>query len=465
MCGIVGLIARTTSGFYHGDLDKFQDLLIVDSLRGEDSTGAYCVLSNKQVKTIKIASHPAHLFACDGWHKFRAQAITSGRVIIGHNRKATQGAVVSKNAHPFVEENIILVHNGTLRSRDGVGNEEVDSHAVCKAIAKDGAEKVLSEINGAFAFVWYDTKTSKLNIIRNDERPLSLTKTNNLYIVASEDWMARGVYGRDYGKVEETTFFKPGSLYSFSLDGSFTVKEIKLKPFIPAKTYAVSDSEWEERYPPIYNTHSRRNTNVQLLTQKPTPKKYAVDIGDTVFFDISAAEMPRGKTATVKVRGKIHIDGKPIMDGVGFLSPQIDIAEVDDWVNGSVTARISSFTESNCGPSAWLNNIVLEPYIRTNNANLPTSTWEKIVKTCKCVQCNAIVFDEEARFCNTKMDDKINWTVTCPDCVMDKLESQKDKDEFQKNRDIALQDSISECEVTLSGPITDVAAANMASIH
>ncbi len=443
---------------------------MVDSLRGEDSTGAYCVLNNRQVKTIKIASHPAHLFACDSWTKFRQSAVSTGRIVIGHNRKATQGKVVSENAHPFVDNNIILVHNGTLRTREGVGNEEVDSHAVCRAIAKDGAEKVLSEINGAFVFVWYDTKTSKLNIIRNDERPLSLVKTTNLYVIASEDWMATGVFKRDYGKVEEVLTFKPGSLYSFSLDGSYTVKEIKLKAAATARSYAYADDEWDQRG---YNMGHRRPSVLTL----PLPKKESVldvvvrntfDIvkGTIVDFNIMSAELPTGTDARIKVKGQVLRSGKPPMDAIGFLDKHVDMAEVEEWVNGNIEGMVMSVQDTvNGGPTAWINHVRFKQYTKTHNGTILKTSWDSIVKNCSCVECNAMIYDDEARFTDVMMQAKTNtWEVVCADCVLDKLTGDA-KNEFQKDRNTALQNALNKLETPSVIPTSSIADTNIASIH
>lgn len=468
----MGLICRTSNGFFAGDLDKFQNLLLVDSLRGEDSTGAYCVLNNRQVKTIKVASHPAHLFACEAWTKFRQAAISTGRIIIGHNRKATQGKVVSENAHPFVDNHIILVHNGTLRTRDGVGNEEVDSHAVCRAIAKDGAEKVLSAINGAFAFVWYDTKTSKLNIIRNDERPLSLIKTDSVYAIASEGWMATGVFSRDYGKVQEELSFKVGSLYSFSLDGSYTVTELKLKTVPVTKHHGPPyDDEWHERE---YNARYRQPTsNIALLPFKS--KETVVDVitksqfdlvkGDVVDFNILTAEIPSGSDVRVKVKGKVLRPNKPPMDAIGFMDKNVDISEMAEWISGNVQGTVMSVNNSVCGPSAWVNNIKFKPYIKTHNGTILKTSWDNIVKNCECATCSAKVYDDEALFTDVKVKlDSSMWEVTCADCVMDKLTGDI-KNEFQKDRNAAIQDALNKLEEISAIVTVSIADTNIASIH
>ena len=188
MCGLVGLISRRTGGFWSKDLDTMEQMLLIDSLRGKDSTGAFTVYKNKQSEIIKVASHPMHLFACGAWGEFRNRAVQRGKIIIGHNRAATRGAVRTENAHPFVEDNIILVHNGTLYDHTNLtkAKVEVDSNAIAHALSGGADPKeVLPTIRGAFALIWYDTDKEKLYAIRNEQRPLCLLETDDNYVLSS----------------------------------------------------------------------------------------------------------------------------------------------------------------------------------------------------------------------------------------------------------------------------------------
>src|SRR5215213_5644178 len=218
MCGIVGLIARKTGGFFHSDLEMMEGLLLLDTLRGPDSTGVFSVMRDKSLCLTKIGSHPLHLFTTPAWAKNRGKTVQNGRIIIGHNRKATSGAVNSENSHPFYEENIVLVHNGMVRGgHKKMAEVEVDSHAVCHAFNEKGAEEVLKTLDAAFAFVWWDIKQQKLFAVRNSERPLTISVTDELYIIASEAWMPAGVCGRmnPSKKILEVINVEPGQLYSF----------------------------------------------------------------------------------------------------------------------------------------------------------------------------------------------------------------------------------------------------------
>jgi glucosamine 6-phosphate synthetase-like amidotransferase/phosphosugar isomerase protein len=67
MCGIVSIISKRQGGFWHADLELFEGLLILDTTRGLDSTGVFCVDSARQVGFMKVASHPFNLFAIQGY--------------------------------------------------------------------------------------------------------------------------------------------------------------------------------------------------------------------------------------------------------------------------------------------------------------------------------------------------------------------------------------------------------------
>jgi len=70
MCGIVGLIAKRQQGFFGKELDIFKALLVNDSQRGEDSTGAVCAMSNGKAHALKTATIPHLMYMTEEWVKF-----------------------------------------------------------------------------------------------------------------------------------------------------------------------------------------------------------------------------------------------------------------------------------------------------------------------------------------------------------------------------------------------------------
>src|SRR5690606_8536689 len=111
MCGLVGVAGNITSVS-----DKiFRTLLILDTVRGEHSTGVAAVRRNtEEVYLAKQLGNPFELFN----DKRYDTAINSiNKVIIGHNRFATRGAVNKANAHPFENDLVVGAHNGTLDNK------------------------------------------------------------------------------------------------------------------------------------------------------------------------------------------------------------------------------------------------------------------------------------------------------------------------------------------------------------
>jgi hypothetical protein len=230
MCGIVSIISKRQAGFFSADLEMFEKLLILDTTRGLDSTGAFSVDTGRNLSAVKVASHPFHMFACQDYPAWRGKAVQSGRILVGHNRKATQGSINSKNAHPFHSGNIVLVHNGTLRGdhKKDYAPVDVDSHSLAIAFDEKGAENVIPTINGAFALVWWDVEKNSLFAVRNDERPLQVVETADNFYVLSEAWMALQLLDKST-KVLDCYDIKPGELHEFKIGGKHATSEIKVQ--------------------------------------------------------------------------------------------------------------------------------------------------------------------------------------------------------------------------------------------
>lgn len=231
ICGIVGIIARKTGGLFQRDVELFEQALVINTIRGKDSVGAFTAFRNKQALAIKHGSNPFELFKTKEWNSFKNECVSRGKFVIGHNRASTRGATNTDNAHPFVEENIILVHNGTIYNQSELTTEkvEVDSNAIAHALVKNSPAEVFPTIMGAFACVWFDTTKQKLFMFRNDERPLCVIVTEESYLVSSEPWIMAAPAGRQQGrKIGDIFDITPGDLYAFDLDGKFTVEKVDM---------------------------------------------------------------------------------------------------------------------------------------------------------------------------------------------------------------------------------------------
>lgn len=184
----------------------FRELLILDSIRGEHSTGVAAV-SNLDVRIAKVVGDPFELFRS---RSFTEALAMPNKVLIGHNRYATAGAVNKKNAHPFQIDEIVGAHNGTLTNKyqllDG-HKFDVDSEALYNHMEKKGLESLLKTMNGAWALVWWDGRDETLNILRNKERSLYVASLNAGGVIfwASEKWMLEVALSRNNLPVKEIT--------------------------------------------------------------------------------------------------------------------------------------------------------------------------------------------------------------------------------------------------------------------
>jgi hypothetical protein len=213
MCGLTGIAGEITIK----EESVFKQLLIVDSLRGVDSTGVAIIPRHGEVKVAKELGNPYNLFD----HKSFDRALMGAhKVLIGHNRYATVGGVSKKAAHPFEFETVVGVHNGTLSSKWKLENSHdftVDSENLYHHINKKGIKDALSKMKGAWSLVWWDKTEGTLNFLRNTERPLWMCRSldgKNLFW-ASEDWMLSGILARND--------IKHGDLFSTEVDMHYSI--------------------------------------------------------------------------------------------------------------------------------------------------------------------------------------------------------------------------------------------------
>lgn len=287
MCGIVGIVAKKDKGLTVPHLEVFREMMICDSIRGEDSTGVFSVNDSGNASFLKLATHPFNLVDSKEYKDWAQAAWASGRAVIGHNRKATLGSVSNKNAHPFVNRNIIFIHNGNVsnfrallhhkkRSRLEI---EVDSHAAAVVLSENDPLKILPEFKGAFTFVWYDVEKKKLYFIRNEERPLFFANTDDHVYFASEGGMLHWLLDRRTLKAQITSL-KPNKLLQFNLcdipfSWEYADVEFKKEPLIIAP-------------PPLYErreaiVHYLKNNIKNRIDLIPKSKQYNIHYGRDEF--------------------------------------------------------------------------------------------------------------------------------------------------------------------------------------
>lgn len=192
MCGLVLLVNKNKHGFSGEQRDVFGSLLYMSGhFRGRDGAGVVAIDNIGNVKLAKQAGTVDRLFCTKEYQDVAQAAFSRGWAMFGHNRAATRGAVNDENSHPFVvDDNIILVHNGTFfGDHKKVKETEVDSEAIAHTLANADltTEQALRKIDAAYALIWYNVEKKELNVVRNNARPLWHMETSDSYIFASEE--------------------------------------------------------------------------------------------------------------------------------------------------------------------------------------------------------------------------------------------------------------------------------------
>jgi len=229
MCGLVGILGQHLTVT---DEKIFQQMLIVDVLRGKHSTGITAATKNGTVGWIKDVGDAYSMVNSKDTQKWFTDT-RNPVAYMGHNRAATLGAVNAANAHPFTDNHITLAHNGTLVTTKNLPNDanyEVDSEAVTHAVATLGINETVSRMVGAWALAYTDTEQGTINFCRNDERPLWFARLRSVYgqkkavnkwVYASERDLLKWIVGRNGYEVVNFFQLKPCKLMTFDMKGDF----------------------------------------------------------------------------------------------------------------------------------------------------------------------------------------------------------------------------------------------------
>lgn len=229
MCGIVGLVNKGIGGLFSSDVGLFNQLLYIDALRGEDSTGAIGYMNNGDMLVIKDAVDANTFLNTEEYNKFASKVSKTGKALIGHNRKKTVGKIDPTTAHPFiVDDRFAFVHNGTLYSHKHLADTEVDSEALGIVLSKcegnkEKLEATLEKVHGAYACAWIDQKEEKLYLLRNEERPLYIAESAGVYFFASEQSAIAHILIRNSMKVDKIDKVKENTLYIFDISNKAAI--------------------------------------------------------------------------------------------------------------------------------------------------------------------------------------------------------------------------------------------------
>lgn len=415
MCGLVAIVGKWGSGFSKPSMDIFHDLLFVDSLRGEDSTGMFVVERDGDVSIAKEASHSYQFQSSKEYKDLMNLGYRNGRFAVGHNRKATKGDITDDNAHPFqVDDKIVLVHNGTLwGDHKTLAETEVDSHAIAHVLAEnpEDIQQAMSKINGAYALIWYDVEKEKLHFLRNSQRPLCYVETENAWVFSSEPSMLAFALNHNNvlpkGKIETLA---ENTLSTFHWDGKvMDVVNTKINPYVapvlpstgswtPRRSGAGNlmedDNLWkfgEENFReglrtgagmiPLRQVHTREQpindytssgAGRAVIEEEKIAKERACIMSRRRLGQVQQA-YPKGMVVDITCHDTVYVNGKND-DAGSFIYGTLD---EDPYIlvkihleKGTDEYEILDWTLNNKAAQATVNSVVYRPYSGTYQGSL-----------------------------------------------------------------------------------------------
>ena len=242
MCGIIGFMTNNPKQGWTNRRDWYKQALFADTLRGFHSTGLmFLDQKERTLHTFKKAVPAYDMLDMKQFDKFMVD-VDDYSLAVGHNRAATRGKINTKNAHPFMCENIIGVHNGTLTSMMNLDDDrdfDVDSECIFHNIQKNGSKETIEKLNGAFALVWHDVDEGTTHIIRNSERPLCYAvdeKTESIFF-ASEPGLLAWLCSRNSIKIGEIQWFDEMYEYVFTDGDILNFSKEKRQEHVAPKPY------------------------------------------------------------------------------------------------------------------------------------------------------------------------------------------------------------------------------------
>lgn len=403
MCGIWGIFSKTSSGLFSKDADNAIRMMVVSSLRGMHSTGMAITHYKKpwqKPRTYRVVGGPNFLFQSKDWKGIAEYLGSDGGAVFGHARFATKGDVTVRNAHPFNHKHITLVHNGTISSglsyKSDEKEVEVDSHALCIAIAEEGFEKTLNNISGAFAIIVHDQQEKCIWVAKNNERPLHFAETSDRMFVMSE-------------KEDLEFVMKKASVY--------VVPQVKPVGDNVLWKYDLQEHKWEE---------------AAKLTPKPKVYSYSqYGYAGYVNQDKEPTQFDRKIYKQDKKEIEFIVDSIEKVSPTEYLYKATSIANTDvqfrtatnipDLI-GATGKAIPSYTVFKDGKEydfvrfrsiEWTSDADGTDYVATLSGKiLKKEEWRVICHTERCGVCNEWIFDKDAANTLIKGD-----SVICKDCV------------------------------------------------
>jgi predicted glutamine amidotransferase len=434
MCGIVGMVAKKSVGFYRSHEDIFTELLYADALRGDDSTGVFSVTRKNDVRVVKQAVNPGIFCGTQSYLNFKQNLSVTATVAIGHNRKASVADVSSKNAHPFVNGSIALVHNGFISNHKELDKDAVvDSEAIITVLNQEEDPLVaLSKLHGAYALVWYNHKTKRLFLARNKERPLAIAHTEDYMFIASEvdmlEWILtrNGIRSATYVDLREDLMWKI-ALKPWSMDSGAIPKNksvvVGYENWPMASNQEPDVSGLGPTYDPPMTELARAQemaNQMHAANWKERPdwmamqKRYPYN-SDVLF--LCKSTIPNKDTRSIAIRGIAWVPG------LDSINAQINMSEDEDeelYIDQRhpLMATVAHLVQRNTQMVLMLKNLrpcqtILHD---VNKACVTLEEWHWICKSVSCHKCGKDIHRQEIDYTNVTKTALDKYEVTCANC-------------------------------------------------
>jgi len=432
MCGIVGIIAKNQGGFSYPHIDLFSNMLVFDSIRGEDSTGVFGVTKENVIDFMKGNADGYTFTSTKNFTKFKEKMFSKYKVVVGHNRKATKGSVTPDNAHPFQERHITLVHNGTLFNQGELkADVDVDSHAIAHALADADALEALKKLRGAYALVWHDAEKKTINLCRNDERPLTLLEYDDCWVISSEVGLPIWLQSRANRKNITCKSLPSDKILIFDVENlSEGYKEI---PYEQYKTYVAPvqsvgtgwggrSHHYSQPSSPYLQLPDRIVSRGSVTENSERPLGFRFKQNEQILMKIVDTVEEDDKSTT--------LFGHPIIDNVLdeniMCKASVPVGEMKAEYEAHVNfhARIKHWTFVNNIPVIFVRELVPSYKIRTANDQLFEVEELKTVGMKEgCTACGVVIDKAELPRSLFKKLNTGKWKVLCPLCVNDAIKT------------------------------------------
>lgn len=396
MCGIVG--AAGALAFKEEKVVK--NLLILDSLRGIDSTGVAAIPRVGEVKIAKELGNPFNLLDSRSLDR----ALTGmQRAIIGHNRFATQGIVSKRNAHPFEFDTLVGVHNGTLKNKYKLKDSKnftVDSENLYHHINENGLRDAINIIDGAWALVWWDKMEESINFLRNNERPLYLTRTKDGKVMfwASELWMLQVACSREGVEIEQPISLQENMHHSIRIDNMGNMDKVVVTPMEAKKVEEQIDFAYGRK---VLSLPSKNISKNERVVPETTPKVRRLKVGYENSKNASLEVIGYGTDehgATYYICKDVdnsHLDVRLYYNARGNTSNHnVGLRFTADIGELKISAKEGSYYKVVTSSVKIVEDKKMVHTYRTSRGNdVDYSTWMSVHGTCDC--CGGNVFPSE----------------------------------------------------------------------